>query len=45
MESHPPFIAPTAFNDAAAALARAQEIYQAGLAHLRTQLQSFMALP
>ena len=45
MESHPPFIAPTAFNDAAAALARAQEIYQVGLAHLRTQLQSFMALP
>ena len=32
MESHPPFIAPTAFNDAAAALARAQEIYQVGLA-------------
>ena len=45
MQSHPPFIAPTAFHDAAAALARAQEIYQASLQHLRAQLQAFMALP
>ena len=44
MESRPPFIAPTAFNDATAALERAQAIYQAGLAHLRAQLQAFMAL-
>ncbi len=45
MESRPPFIAPTAFHNADAALARVQEIYQAGLAHLRAQLQAFMALP
>ena len=44
MESRPPFIAPTAFNDATAALERAQAIYQSGLAHLRAQLQAFMAL-
>jgi len=44
MESSPPFIAPTAFHNAATALARVQEIYDAGLAHLRAQLQSFMAL-
>ena len=44
MDSRPPFIAPTAFTDADAALARVQEIYQGGVAHLREQLQAFMAL-
>lgn len=40
----PPFIAPSAFTDAAAALARAEDIYQSSLAHLRAQFQAFMAL-
>ena len=40
----PPFIAPTPFTDADAALARVRQIHDAGLAHLRQQLQAFIAL-
>ncbi len=43
MHSEPPFIAPAQFDDPAAALARVREIYDAGLAHLRTALQRFLA--
>ena len=38
----PPFVAPTPFDDAAAALARVHQIYQAGLAHLRAELAAFI---
>jgi AMP nucleosidase len=43
MTSLPDFIAPAAFDDAAAALARVRQIYEAGIAHLRRELLSFMA--
>jgi len=39
----PPFIAPTRFTDAAAALAQVQRIYQEGLAHLREAMLRFVA--
>jgi AMP nucleosidase len=39
----PSFIAPALFNDAAAALAQVQEIYQQGLAHLRESMLRFVA--
>lgn len=43
MTSLPPFVPPTPFTDAAAALAQAQRIYEAGLAHLRGALQAYVA--
>ena len=42
MVSLPAFVAPTPFDDANAALTRVQEIYQAGLSHLRTELAAFI---
>ena len=39
----PPFIAPARFDDAAAALARLRDIYDAGIGHLREHLQRFVA--
>ncbi len=39
----PPFIAPARFTDAAAALARAREIYGNSIAHLRSAMQRFVA--
>ena len=39
----PPFIAPTRFDDPAAALARVGSIYDASIAHLRDALQRFVA--
>ncbi|MDY0743200.1 AMP nucleosidase [Paucibacter sp. R3-3] len=39
----PSYFAPTRFDDAEAALARVQEIYNAGVAHLREALQRFVA--
>jgi AMP nucleosidase len=39
----PVFIAPTRFTDPAAALARAREIYDASIAHLRAAMQRFIA--
>lgn len=39
----PPFIAPARFDDAAAALAQVQRIYDASVAHLREALQRFVA--
>lgn len=44
MVSLPAFIAPASFDDAHAALARVHAIYQAALAHLRTELAAFIAL-
>ena len=38
----PPYIAPARFDDAGAALAQAQAIYDASVAHLRAALQSFI---
>jgi AMP nucleosidase len=38
----PPFIAPARFDSAEAALARAQEIYQGSVDHLRNALQAFV---
>ncbi len=43
MMNKPPFFAPTAFDQAEAALARAQEIYAASVASLREALQRFVA--
>jgi AMP nucleosidase len=43
MMSQPTFFAPAAFDQAEAALARAQEIYAAGVAGLREALQRFVA--
>ena len=42
MPSLPPFIAPVAFDDAAAALAQVRTIYDGGIAHLRAALQHFV---
>jgi len=39
----PPFIAPSQFTDPAAALAKAREIYDSSLAHLREAMQRFVA--
>ena len=39
----PPFIAPSQFTDSAAALAKAREIYDNSLAHLREAMQRFVA--
>ncbi len=39
----PAFIAPARFSDPAAALAKAREIYDASLAHLREAMQRFVA--
>ena len=39
----PPFIAPSRFTDPVAALAKAREIYEASLAHLRDAMQRFVA--
>jgi len=39
----PPYIAPARFDDAAAALAQVQRIYDASVAHLRDALQRFVA--
>ena len=44
MIEQPPFVAPTAFTDAEAALARVQQIHAAGVAHLGERLQAFIAL-
>ncbi|MBK1615780.1 AMP nucleosidase [Rubrivivax gelatinosus] len=38
-----PFIAPTRFDDPAAALARVREIYDGGIGHLREQLRHYVA--
>ncbi|MDO5691402.1 MAG: AMP nucleosidase, partial [Pseudomonadota bacterium] len=43
MISLPPFVPPTPFTDAAAALAQARRIYDAALAHLRSALQAYVA--
>ena len=43
MISLPPFVPPTPFTDPAAALAQAQRIYDAALAHLRGALQAYVA--
>jgi AMP nucleosidase len=43
MASLPPFIAPAAFDDAAAALAQVCAIYEGSVAHLRTALQGLVA--
>ncbi|MGB3067164.1 MAG: AMP nucleosidase [Ottowia sp.] len=43
MISLPPFVPPAPFTDAAAALAQAQRIYEAGLAHLRAALHAYVA--
>ncbi len=43
MTSRPHFIAPARFDDAAAALAQVQAIYQGGIRHLRDSLQRFVA--
>ena len=43
MISLPPFIPPESFTDAAAALAQAQRIYEAGVAHLRAALLRYVA--
>ncbi|MEI6599750.1 MAG: AMP nucleosidase [Comamonadaceae bacterium] len=39
----PTFIAPARFTDAASALARAREIYDSSIAHLRSAMQRFVA--
>ena len=39
----PPFIAPSRFTDPAAALAKAREIYDTSIAHLREAMQRFVA--
>ena len=39
----PPFIAPARFTDPTLALARAREIYESGLQHLRAAMQGFVA--
>ena len=39
----PAYIAPSRFTDPAAALAKAREIYDASLAHLRDAMQRFVA--
>ncbi|MGZ5275773.1 MAG: AMP nucleosidase, partial [Caldimonas sp.] len=38
----PPYIAPARFDSASAALARAREIYDSSVDHLRSALQSFV---
>ena len=38
-----PFIAPTRFDDPAAALAQVRTIYDASISHLREHLQRFVA--
>ena len=43
MAQLPAYIAPSRFTDPAAALARAREIYEASLAHLRDAMQRFVA--
>src|SRR4051794_15138634 len=43
MSSPPPFIAPSRFDDPAAALAQVRLIYDNSIAHLREQLQRFVA--
>lgn len=43
MISLPHFIPPESFTDAAAALAQAQRIYEAGVAHLRAALHDYVA--
>ncbi|HZV93814.1 MAG TPA: AMP nucleosidase, partial [Caldimonas sp.] len=43
MNTAPPFIAPARFDDAAEALARVREIYDASIDHLRTSLQAFVS--
>ena len=43
MASLPPFIAPSSFDDAAAALAQVRAIYDGSVAHLRLALQGFVA--
>ena len=43
MPTLPPFIAPSRFTDAAAALAQVQHIYDTSIAHLRDAMQRFVA--
>ncbi|WP_374356364.1 AMP nucleosidase [Chitinimonas sp.] len=43
MPNLPPFIAPARYTDPAAALARANEIYQQSIQHLRVAMQRFVA--
>ena len=38
----PPYIAPSRFDDPAAALAQVQAIYNGSVAHLRNALQAFV---
>ncbi|MFD1710223.1 AMP nucleosidase [Ottowia sp. GY511] len=45
MISLPPFIPPAPFDDAAAALAQVQRIYDAGCAHLRSALLAYIEGP
>ena len=45
MVSHAPFTPPVAFTDPAAALAQAQQIHDAGCAHLRAALAAYLAGP
>ena len=42
MSSQPPFVAPTAHTDPAAALAQVQAIYASSISHLRASLQRFV---
>ena len=41
----PPFSPPVPFDDAAAALAQARRIYDAGCAHLRAALADYIGAP
>ncbi len=43
MPVQPPFVAPARFDDAEAALARARDIYESSVAHLRDALHRFIA--
>ena len=43
MSNLPAFIAPSRFTDPAAALAKAREIYDASIAHLREAMRRFVA--
>ena len=43
MPTHPPFIAPQSFTNAADALAQVRKIYDSSIAHLRQAMQRFVA--
>jgi AMP nucleosidase len=43
MANLPPFIAPTRYSDATAALAQVQRIYDSSISHLRSAMQRFVA--